>query len=126
MFINRKNDGTVKMTRQRATSKPHHLGMTGGNETLSRYLTAEKKTPKEMAAERLRKIASRKPHMKPAQVIQNNEDVIIRLMWDKEHGFERWIFEKTLVKDGSTQRSLVFPSKFFAMEIHKRNKIIWE
>ena len=54
MFINRKNDGTVKMTRQRATSKPHLLGMTGGNGTLDRYLqTAGEKTPKQAAAERL-------------------------------------------------------------------------
>jgi hypothetical protein len=54
MFINRKNDGTVKMTRQRATSKPHLLGMTGDDGTLFRYLqTAGEKTPKQAAAERL-------------------------------------------------------------------------
>jgi len=54
MFINRKNDGSVKMTSQRATSKPHLLGMTQDSGTLHRYLqTAGEKTPKQTAAERL-------------------------------------------------------------------------
>lgn len=63
LVINRKNDGTVKLTRQRATSKPHELGMTRQrkptkldwllgrtveDETLKSYLeTAGQKTPRQ-------------------------------------------------------------------------------
>ncbi len=66
MFINRKNDGTVKTTRQRATSKAHELGMTRQrrptkldwllgrtveDETLKSYLeTAGQKTPRQQLA----------------------------------------------------------------------------
>jgi hypothetical protein len=55
MFINRKNDGTVKMTRQRA--KPYHSGMTGDDNALGRYLEmGGKPTPKQSAAERLHQL----------------------------------------------------------------------
>ena len=40
MFINRKNDGTVKITRQHA--KPYHSGMTADEGTLDRYFQTGK------------------------------------------------------------------------------------
>jgi hypothetical protein len=53
-MISRKNDGTVKMTGQRATSMPWTRGMTGNGRTLAGYLqTAGKKTPREVVARRL-------------------------------------------------------------------------
>ena len=69
MFINRKNDGTVKMTRQHGTGKVYVLGMTRQrrptkldrllgrtieDETLKGYLeTAGQKIPKRLVREKL-------------------------------------------------------------------------
>jgi hypothetical protein len=55
-----KNDGTVKMTRQRA--KPYHSGMTGDDNALGRYLEmGGKPTPKQSAAERLHQLQQSEP-----------------------------------------------------------------
>jgi hypothetical protein len=60
MFINRKNDGTVKMTRQRA--KSYHSGMTGDNNALGRDLeTGGQPTPKQEAAEKLHELQQSEP-----------------------------------------------------------------
>jgi hypothetical protein len=60
MVINRKNDGTVKMTRQRA--KPYHSGMTGDANALGRYLEMSgRPTPQRVATKRLHELEQSEP-----------------------------------------------------------------
>jgi hypothetical protein len=60
-MINRKNDGTVKMTRQRATGRPWTIGMTGDRRTLDRYVElAGEMNPKQAVADKLQELSKSK------------------------------------------------------------------
>ena len=55
----RKNNGTTTMTRQRATSIPHRLGMTTGDKTLEGYLENPRAKPALISEERKRALDRR-------------------------------------------------------------------
>jgi hypothetical protein len=118
MVINRKNDGTVKMTRQSA--KRYHSGMTGGNETLFRYLTAEKKTPKEVTEERLRETAKYPYHRK---VLYRKENQTMVLMF---YGNEFYLRLENKEQASAIRSTVVWDSKDRALLALTAGKVIWK
>jgi hypothetical protein len=118
-MFSRKNDGTVKMTRQRATSKTGLLGMTGGKGTLFGYLqVGGEKTPREEAGERLKQLATAAKAGK-CVTYQQDGDVTFKLCY---RGFIYWWVKKEAY---DTSKSIRYPNRSNALLAFKRNRIRW-
>ncbi len=130
MVINKKNDGTVKMTRRRATSKPHLLGMTQDRKVLDRYRqTASEKRPKQLADERRAQELSQSQGPTPYRTII--EEWPYQTMYDFKWGSLKLFFYMNQgfyfleEKNGVRRISIRYPSRERAMQAVDADYIRW-
>ena len=118
-MINRKNDGTVKMTRQRATGRPWTIGMTGNGRTLDRYLeTGGEKTPKQAVTDRLQELAELERVGTCTTYLQRG-DLTYKLC---HSGSTYWWVKKQAY---GTSKSLRYGSRDRAVLAFNRDRITW-
>ena len=115
MFINRKNDGTVKMTRQRA----NHSGMTGDASALGRYFeTSGQPTPKHVATERLHELEQSEP-LGTCTTYARTARVTYKLCF---LGNTYWWVKK---EPHGTSKSVRYRGRDRAMLVYRLGKISW-
>jgi hypothetical protein len=137
MVINRKNDGTVKMTRQPGTGKLHVLGMTRPrrptkwevilrkpieDETLKGYFqTGGQKTPKQQIRERLRQ--SGQPTLADWHCVMLNktEDVKYMMFFSGNEAILVIEFQSKNLR----MISETFDGRRAALDAYKKNRIRW-
>jgi hypothetical protein len=119
-MISRKNDGTVKMTRQRATSRAWLLGMTGNATTVDRYLeTRGRKTPKDVVADRQRELRELE---KMGTCITYREDHEGKYKLYRRGGGEYWWVRE---QPRGTLKSLTYSSRARAISAFQNERITW-
>lgn len=123
-MFSRKNDGTVKMTRQPATSNPAMLGMTGSKRTIADYLeTGGAKTPREISVEQELALSQAEGQSLLNFHIRVEENPLYRLFLFYSSGKQRWIFYEQDLLHSTHRRSIVYSSRKRAVAVWKHQQI---
>jgi hypothetical protein len=113
-MIGRKNDGTTKMTRQRATKNTFELGMTMDSGTVDRYLDAGN-PGRPLAVDKWSEVP------KPV-IVRDGRRTRVKLV--RYENFYYFVCEDFASK--MLLRSITYGSKERAMDVYKRDKIHWK
>ncbi len=121
-MINKKNDGTVKMTRQRATNNTYGLGMTVHNRTLEGYTRDPTSNPRVVIREReavLRR--KREIELSPAPEISTAMSPGFCLV----HNLESHLYYLIQERPGGRLKSVAYRNKQRAMIAYGLGRITW-
>jgi hypothetical protein len=116
-MINRKNDGTVKMTRQRATTNTYSLGMTGDSGTVERYLESHRNSDN---IENSSEAGLEAPSF---VYLFNFKHMKLRLHWTERR--DGYFFTQDDLMCRLHRRSAIYGSRNRAMRARKLNQILW-